>query len=292
LTFIERLDPMKFSRKRVLLAAAAVAVVGLSVPAGISTASAAPTHHPVTVTTAVKPTIVLVHGAWADASSFAPVAERLRAAGYTVLDAPNPLRGLAYDASEVTAFVQQRTTGPVVLVGHSYGGAVITDAALGDANIKALVYVDAYAPDLGETVQGLTAAQPGSLLGGPVSTTFNPVQSPNEPTGDYDLYVQDHLFQAAFAASLPAWKTDELADSQMPVTAGAINEPSTTPAWKTLPSYFFIGMQDKVLPPAEQIIMAQRAHGVIVEGNAPHLSMLTDPQPIVSLIRQAAANVH
>ena len=150
---------------------------------------------------AAKPTIVLVHGAWADASSFAPVTALLQRDGYTVLNAPNPLRGLAADAASVAAFVNQATTGPVVLVGHSYGGAVITNAATQAPRVKALTYVDAFAPDAGETVVQLTGAQPGSALAG---DAFDAVQDPALPAGDVDLYVKRALFPKAFAAHLPA----------------------------------------------------------------------------------------
>lgn len=235
-----------------------------------------------------KPTVVLVHGAWADASSFAPVTAVLQHDGYTVLNAPDPLRGLAADAASVASFVNQATTGPVVLVGHSYGGAVITNAALQTPRVTALAYVDAYAPDAGETLVQLTSAKPGSDLAGPVTRVFNIVQDPAMPAGDVDLYVKLSLFPKAFAAHLPRPATAVLAADQAPIAAGALQEPSGTPAWKTLPSWFVIGTQDKVIPADEQRAMATRAHGVKVSVTADHLSMLEQPRIVASVIEQAA----
>jgi pimeloyl-ACP methyl ester carboxylesterase len=134
-----------------------------------------------------KPTIVLVHGAWADSSSWGKVIPLLQQDGYTVLADPNPLRGLASDAAYLTAFMKGRTTGPVVLVGHSYGGAVITDAALHDPTVKALVYVDAFAPAKGQSCLGLIE----SIQGGPnPASLFQEVKYPGAPAGDADLYLK------------------------------------------------------------------------------------------------------
>ena len=141
---------------RTVLLAATLVVAGLAAPATVAAAGRPP---------APKPTIVLVHGAWADASSWAPVTTRLQQRGYTVLAVPNPLRGLSSDAAYLTAVLQQRTSGPVVLVGHSYGGAVVTNAALSDPDVKALVYVDAFVPDQGETVLGLQGGGDPSAAG-------------------------------------------------------------------------------------------------------------------------------
>jgi pimeloyl-ACP methyl ester carboxylesterase len=242
-----------------------------------------------------KPTIVLVHGAWADGSSFAPETAALQLAGYKVLLAPNPLRGEVTDAGVLENFLAQKTSGPVVLVGHSYGGVVISSAATGNPNVKALVYVDAYAPDTGESASGLTGAQPGSLLNVPdPSTVFDFVlPTPDASQGDWDAYIKTDKFQSIFAASLPKIETDVLAAGQSPVTLGALATPfSGEPAWKTIPSWFFIGTADKVIPAAEQRIMAARAHGTVVEANAPHLSMLAKPLQVTNLIIQAAKSVH
>jgi len=276
-----RITHNRWARRAAVLAAA-VAVLGST--AGV--ASAAPAAKP-----APKPTIVLVHGAWADASSFAPVTVLLQRAGYTVLNAPNPLRGLADDSASVAAFVNQATTGPVVLVGHSYGGAVITNAALAAPRVKALTYVDAYAPDQGETVIGLTGAQPGSALAGPVESVFDVVQDPKMPAGDVDLYVKRNLFPGAFAAHLPAAAGAALAAAEAPIAAGALKEESGVPAWKSLPSWFVIGSADRVIPAAEQQVMAKRAHGHTVTVNADHLSMLETPGVVAGTVERAAAAV-
>jgi pimeloyl-ACP methyl ester carboxylesterase len=237
----------------------------------------------------LRPTIVLVHGAWAGPSSFERVTARLQADGFTVLNAPNTLRGVAIDAANVAAFVKQATTGPVVLVGHSAGGTVITNAAVQAPTVKALVYVNAFAPAEGETVLELSAAQPGSALAVPdPSTVLDFVQYAGAPTGDVDAYVKPDLFGGFFAAQMPKRKADVLAASQSPVTLGFLSEPSGPPAWESLKSYFFVGTRDKVLPPAEQRAMAQRAHGTIVEGATDHLSMLEAPKAIARLIERAA----
>src|SRR3954451_16210274 len=188
------------------VALAAIAGLGVTTPALASNAASAQT--------AAKPTIVLIHGAWADASSFAPVTEKLQRDGYTVLNAPNPLRGLANDAANVSAFVNQATTGPVVLVGHSYGGSVITDAATSTPRVKALVYIDAYAPTKGESVLALTGAEAGSALAVPdPSTVLNFVRYPGAPKGDVDTYIKPELFKSFFAAKLSTAQTRDLAAS-------------------------------------------------------------------------------
>ncbi len=268
-------------------ALAAIAGLGVATPA-LASAATQPSHTPAP-SSAAKPTIVLVHGAWADASSFAPVTQKLQHDGYTVLNAPNPLGGLATDAANVAAFVNQATTGPVVLVGHSYGGSVITNAATTTPRVEALVYIDAYAPAKDESVIGLTSAKPGSALAVPnPGTVFNFVLYPRAPKGDVDTYIKPELFKNIFAAKLPTAQTQELAASQQPVTLSALKAPSKTPAWSRIKSFFFIGTADKVIPPAEQLVMAKRAHGVIVTGNADHLSMLEVPNTITALIERAA----
>jgi len=271
------------------IALTAVAALGVAAVATVASASDHPsgTLAPRTAT-APKPTIVLVHGAWADNSSFAPVTKRLQADGYTVMSAPNPMRNLHDDAAAVAAFVNQATTGAVVLVGHSYGGSVITNAATQTPRVKALVYVDAYAPDQDENILELTGAEPGSALAVPdKSTVFNFVQYPGAKPGDVDTYIKPDLFKSIFASSLPTTLTEVLAADQQPVALQALKDGSGTPAWKQIKSFFFIGTNDKVLPAAEQLAMAERAHGVIVKGNADHLSMLEVPGAVTALIERA-----
>jgi pimeloyl-ACP methyl ester carboxylesterase len=280
------------SRARLLasgVALAAVAALGVAAPAVASSTGHTSDIARPDAAVAPRPTIVLVHGAWADNSTFAPVTRRLQSDGYTVLSAPNPLRGLDDDAAAVAAFVDQATTGPVVLVGHSYGGSVITNAATRTPRVQALVYVDAYAPAEGESVLGLTGAEPGSALAVPdPSTVFNFVQYPGAKDGDVDTYIKPELFKSIFAAKLPTTQTKILAANQQPVTLSALKAQSKAPAWKQIKSFFFIGTSDKVLPAAEQVAMAERAHGIIVKRDADHLSMLEVPSAVTALVEQAA----
>jgi pimeloyl-ACP methyl ester carboxylesterase len=272
------------SKKRTLgLAVAALAVLAAAVPASIATAGTPP--RPM----APKPTIVLVHGAWADASSWAPVTSRLQRAGYTVLSPPNPLRGLAGDAAYLAAFLAQRTAGPVILVGHSYGGAVVTDAALSDPDVKALVYVDAFVPDQGESILGLLASAPGGA--GDPNALFDAVGYPGAPPGDVDLYIKTAVFPAAFAGDLPAATAAKLAAGQRPITLAALSEPSGVPAWKTLPSWYVVGAADGILPPALQLTMAQRAGSHVIRIPASHLSMLSHPDAVTAVILVAARSL-
>ncbi len=283
--FTTKLSPTARA-KTVAVAAAAALAVGLTIPATASAATPAVDH---ANTPPVKPTIVLVHGAWADASSFELVTAALQKDGYTVLNAPNPLRGLANDSANVAAFINQNTTGPVILVGHSYGGSVITDAATSTPTVKALVYIDAYAPDQGESAIQLTGSQPGSLLAVPdPSTVFNFVQYPGAPTGDVDTYIKPNLFQKIFAAQVSSKRANILAAGQSPIALSALTAPSTTPAWKTIKSFFFVGTSDQVIPAAEQLAMAARAGGTVEKYPADHLSMLEAPHQIADLIEDAA----
>ncbi|GHH77843.1 alpha/beta hydrolase [Streptomyces sulfonofaciens] len=232
------------------------------------------------------PTIVLVHGAWADASSWAEVTERLQRRGFTVLAPPNTLRGVATDTANLRAYLKT-LTGPVVLAGHSYGGFVISNAATGNENIKALVYIDAFIPDKGETVGQLTAAEPGSVLAvSDPSTVFNSVPIP-KGGGDVDLYVKQKLFPRFFAAGVPLNRASVLAAGQRPIAASVLNQPSGEPAWKTIPSWALIGTEDRVLPPAEQKVMTERAGSRTVRVKAPHLSMVSDPEAVTGVVVRA-----
>jgi pimeloyl-ACP methyl ester carboxylesterase len=275
------------SKLKTILAVTALAALAAVIPAaianaGTSSGNGTATNH----ATTPKPTIVLVHGAWADASSWAPVTSRLQRLGYTVLAAPNPLRGLGSDAAYLDAFLQQHTSGPVILVGHSYGGAVITNAALADPEVKGLVYIDAFAPDQGDTILGLQGG------GGDPTALFDAVAYPGAPAGDADLYIKTALFPQLFAAGLPAATTAALAAAQRPIALSALTEPSGFPAWKTLPSWYLVGTDDQILPPALQLTMAQRAHSHIVRVAAPHLAMLAKPDAVTALIVTAVCAAH
>jgi pimeloyl-ACP methyl ester carboxylesterase len=272
----------RFTRATALMVAAASIALALTGAAVASSRS--PQYQRGT-----KPTIVLVHGAWADGSSWAAVTSRLQREGFTVDVAPNALRGVTADSEYLAAYLST-ITGPIILVGHSYGGMVITDAATGNANVKALVYVDAFIPDLGETVNHLTQAQPGSALAVPPQTVFNFVPIPNGG-GNVDLYVKPELFPAIFAAGVPSAKAAVLAAGQRPIAASALDEKSTAPAWKSIPSWAIVGTADRVIPPAEQLFMATRAGAHIKKLNAPHLSMVADPFAVSELIVVAASHI-
>jgi pimeloyl-ACP methyl ester carboxylesterase len=240
-------------------------------------------------------TIVLVHGAWADASSWRGVTARLQADGFTVYAVPNSLRGLSSDAAYVSSILGT-IPGPLVLVGHSYGGAVITNAATGNPNVKALVYIDAFVPDEGESLLQLASTppppgQPASCLGGNPATVFSFVPYPGAQNDDVDLYIKPQVFPSCFANDLSAKQAAVLAASQRPVTFSALMEPSGVPAWKTIPSWYLVGTLDKVIPPYAQIFMAQRANAQIVQVKASHPAMISHPDAAADLIEKAARAV-
>lgn len=232
----------------------------------------------------VKPTVVLVHGAFADASSWNGVAKILEKDGYTVIAAANPLRGVKSDGAAVSALLSSIQS-PVVLVGHSYGGNVISDAANDHANVKALVYVSAFAPEAGETVAGLAGKFPGSTLG---PTLAPPVALAD---GGKDLYIQQSKFHDQFAADVPAAQAALMAATQRPVTEAALNEQAGTPAWKHIPSWYIYGDKDKNIPPQAMAFMAKRADAKAVEvvKGGSHVVMVSNPAPVARLIEKAAA---
>ena len=237
--------------------------------------------------TSARPTVVLVNGAWANNAIWSGVIERLQTEGYTVDAPPNPLRSLKGDAATIADFLKT-ITGPIVLVGHSYGGAVITNAATGNRNVKALVYVDAFAPAKGESALGLDSSQPGSALGAGPAKVFNFVPFPGAKKGDALLYVKPAVFEQAFANGLPAKEGAVLAATQGPAVYSALTAPSGTPAWKTIPSWYVLGTIDKAIPPAIQLFMAQRIHAHITRVRAGHLSMVAAPGVVTRVITAAA----
>jgi pimeloyl-ACP methyl ester carboxylesterase len=265
------------------IAAATMALAAAAlVPAHLASASVR------TSAASAKPTVVIEAGAWADNSSFADVVRLLQHDGYTVDVPPNPLQGLTYDSQTLAGFLGI-ISGPIVLVGHSYGGMVITNAATGNPNVKALVYVDAYIPAQGDTLQSLTGAQPGSCLAVKDPTmvfSFAPI--PDAPAGDVDAYVKPGVFASCFANGLPAGESAVLAATQRPLATGTLTDASGTPAWQTIPSWAVVGTADHVIPPAEQMFMAARAHAHITEVNAPHLSMVSNPGIVAQVIAAAA----
>src|SRR3984893_5690710 len=173
-----------------------------------------------------QPVIVLVHGAWADASSWTSVISELQRRGFTVYAPPNPLRGLPQDSAYLHQFLTQNAAlqgQPVVLVGHSYGGAVVNNAAVGAFGVRALVYVDAFIPDEGDTIGGLASAEPGSCLG---NEAFNPVPYPRAPAGAVRLHITPGLVPGDFPAGVPASQAAVIAAAKGPLTASAFTEPS------------------------------------------------------------------
>ena len=238
-----------------------------------------------------KPTIVLVHGAWADGSSWNAVANELRAQGFTILTPTNLLRGVEADAAYVASFLAQRTTGPVVLVGHSYGGFVITNAGKGGGDVRALVYIDAFAPDEGETVFQLLGGS-GSAFDIPDPTVvFDIAGYPGGPEGDAEAFLKPATVHSSFAQDLPEADRDLVAESQRPITLSANTAGSGAPAWKSLPSWTVIGTEDKVIPPALQRRMAERAGATISEVAGSHVSMVSHPQATIDAILAAVAAV-
>ena len=231
-------------------------------------------------------TIVLVHGAWADGSSWNAVTPHLSREGYTVRVPPNLLRNLSNDAANIAAFLST-LSGPIILVGHSYGGAVITNAATGNSNIKALVYVDAFAPDEGESVFPLAGAD--SAAAADPATIFDIVPYPGGPDGDVDLYLKKSLFVPTFASGVATDTAELLYPSQRPLSLSAGNAPSGPPAWKSIRSWYVLGTSDKIVVPAQQQMMAERAKAAITPVDAGHLSMISHPDVVTDVIRQAAS---
>jgi pimeloyl-ACP methyl ester carboxylesterase len=233
-----------------------------------------------------KPIIVLVHGAWADASSWSKVVPRLQSDGYTVAAIANPLRSLSGDAAYVRAFLET-LPGPVVLVGHSYGGAVISNAATGNPNIGAMVYVNAFAPDDGESATALAGPDSALSVADP-ATVFDFVPATLPPTADTDLYLKKSTVFASFATGLSAPDKAIVAASQRPATIGALNEPSAAPAWRTIHSWYLIGSKDRIIPAIAQRAMAERAGSTMTEFDAGHLGLMSDPATVTHEIERAA----
>jgi pimeloyl-ACP methyl ester carboxylesterase len=230
-----------------------------------------------------KPTVVLVHGAFAESSSWNGVIRALAKDGYTTIAAANPLRSVTGDA-EAIANVLRSIPGPIVLVGHSYGGPVITEAANGNPNVKALVYVAAFAPDTGESSVSLSGKFPGSTLADALTTVAL-------PGGGQDLYIRRDRFHDQFAADVPEDEAQLMAVTQRPIAQAALAEPSGAASWKRLPSYAIYGSADRNIPPAVMSFMAKRARAVktvVVEGGS-HALTVSHPKEIASLIEDAAS---
>ena len=231
-----------------------------------------------------KPTIVLVHGAWADATGFDAEIRALQREGFRAIGFANPLRDLARDSAYLAEFLQT-LTGPIVLVGHSYGGNVISVAAAGNNQVKALVYLNGWMNDEGESQQQLLEKFEGSLVGPSIRPV--PFTGPDGSEGA-DLYLAQEAFHAAFAADVDPERAAVMAAAQRPYAAAAFAAtPSSPPAWNTLPCWYLLGTQDKAIPPELQRYMAERAEATIVEVPASHVSFVSQPEAATKIILQA-----
>jgi pimeloyl-ACP methyl ester carboxylesterase len=238
----------------------------------------------------VKPTVVLIHGAWADTSSWDGEVTALQHRGYDVRAISNPLENLVTDAESVAAFLRT-INGPIVLVGHSYGGAVITQAAAGIPNVKALVYVDAAAPDVGETNGSMSGAD-SVLKQKPEGELFDKLPEPGAPTGTSDLYLKKDIFVNNFGNDLPADVATRLWASQRVASTGAFDTPATQAAWKTLPSWYFISTGDQIITPTSETAMAERAHSQITRfDGGSHLTLISHPDAVTAVIQKAIDSV-
>jgi pimeloyl-ACP methyl ester carboxylesterase len=230
-----------------------------------------------------KPTVVFVHGAWADNSGFDGSIRALRGQGFRAIGASNPLRDLRSDAAYVAALLRS-IEGPIVMVGHSYGGAVMSNAATGNDQVQALVYINGWVPDEGESLIELAQLNEGSL----VADSLRPVQYKNADGSDVvDLYIDQEKFRAAFAGDVDAETAQVMAVAQRPFTETAFGAASGPVAWRSVPSWYLLGTEDRAIPPATQRYMAERAKASIVEIAASHASMVSQPDAVTELILTA-----
>src|SRR4051812_32452376 len=233
-------------------------------------------------------TVVLVHGAFADSSSWDGVIARLQAAGIQVTAAPNPLRGISQDSAYVASFIEQ-VPGPVLAVGHSYGGAVISNAATELDNVVGLVFVAAFAPDEGERLGEVAAGSRDSILG----TAQVALQYPTPDGGGTaaEVVIDPAKFHDAFAADLPSQKAAVMAATQRPVSQLAFTEPSGPPAWRSLRSWTVLASADKAAGTDVVRSMAERAGATITEVEGSHVVMISRPDVVADVIKTAAAAV-
>src|ERR1700749_4952093 len=229
-------------------------------------------------------TVALVHGAFADSSSWNDVVEQLQAAGIAVQAISNPLRGIAADAAYVASAIRQ-IPGPVLAVGHSYGGAAITNAAPQAGNVVGLVYVAAFAPDEGETLGGIETDSKDSVLNSALLQLQYPTGSGSETAVEFA--IDPAKFHDAFAADLSQEQAALMAATQRPVAAAAFAETNGAPGWKNLPSWAVVATGDKAAGADVVRSMAQRAGAAITEGEGSHVSMIPQPQAVTDVIRQA-----
>jgi pimeloyl-ACP methyl ester carboxylesterase len=237
-----------------------------------------------------RPTIVLLHGSFADASGFAEVIRQLQASGHPTIAPPNPLRTLHSDAAYVRS-VLDAIEGPIVLVGHSYGGMVMTSAAAGHPGVKALVYLNAFAPAEGEAANDLAYKFPGSLLT-PPNLTVRPHASSDPTESGLEAVINADVFHEAFAADLDPTTTAVMAATQRPIDLACLQQPSGAPAWDAIPSWFVIGTDDHTIPAELHRSMAERAGAVrTVEVAASHVVMTSQPSLVVDVVVEAVDTV-
>jgi pimeloyl-ACP methyl ester carboxylesterase len=282
---------MNFIRRRIHKRKALIGGIAtvLALGTGLSFATAASASSRPCPTNQVKPTIVLVHGGWDNSSGWNAVIDKLQDRGYPVIAPANPLRDLASDSAYIHS-VLQTISGPIVLVGHSYGGAVITNAAVGVPNVKALVYITGWALDKGDSIATLITKFPGSMIG-PETTIGRPYPLPDGSNGT-DLYLTQQGVQTAFAADVSPKVQKEIFATQRPFSQAAFDSASGVPAWKTIPSWYLVTTEDKAIPPATQMFMAERAGSHIDKMKSSHVAMYSHPDTVVSEILRAADSVH
>jgi pimeloyl-ACP methyl ester carboxylesterase len=278
-------SPRRLVRRLSRAIAGTALVASLAVVPSASAADA-PAPRPAAAA-AKKPTIVLVHGAFADASGWTGTITRLRRRGYSVVAPANPLRSLVSDASYLRG-VLKTIKGPVVLVGHSYGGMVITQAAAGDKDVKALVYVAAYMPDVGENVLDINGKFPGSQINTSLLATPFPAAGGRKGT---EYRLDPAKFRALFTGPVSKDEAAALAAEQRPIADLSNTQKATAAAWKTIPSWDLISEHDQLIPPAVQRFMAARAHAHVTGVPASHAAMLLHPGATAKVILSAARSV-
>jgi len=230
-------------------------------------------------------TVVLVHGAFADASGFGGVIRELSSAGHEVVAPPNPLRSVAFDASALSAVVKA-IDGPVLLVGHSYGGAVITQAGADLDNVTGLVYVAAFGIDAGESCASVQGPYPPSML---ASTSYpTPYDAAGAPSGP-DLYIRQDQFRETFCADVPVDVAEVMYATQRPLSLAALTENATKAAWKTKPSWYLVSQHDNAIPPDAERFMAKRMGALTEEIDGSHTAFIAQPVRVAGFIRKALA---
>jgi pimeloyl-ACP methyl ester carboxylesterase len=276
------LQPTRRRTHLLVLAAATALLASVAIATGAAAGTTA------RAAAGPRPTIVLVHGGWADSSGWDAEITTLTGLGYPVVTIANPLRSLTSDSDYVRARLEQ-ISGPIVLVGHSYGGAVITNGARGVSNVKALVYVAAFAPAEGESLA--TDQYPGTHID-PSKLDVVPVPNPAAPGGqDVDLYIKPADFRDIFAGDVSPRESMLEAATQRPFANTAFTQPSGAPAWATIPSWDLISLDDHAISPAGQMFMAQRMHAHITTVHSAHDIMISHPAAVDQIILRAVAAI-